>query len=456
MLINYFKLIILPLLVFLSISPHAIPQNNAESNRIVFTNVNVIPMDDNGIMNNHTVVIKNDKITNIFPAEDFSPGESDRVIEANGKFLMPGLAEMHGHVPPPTQSSDFPESYLEDVLFLYVSGGITTVRGMLGHPGQLELKEKVKNGDLIGPNLYLAGPSFNGNSIHSPDQAEKMVRQQEKEGWDLLKIHPGLTLEEFEAVARTANEVGISFAGHVPEDVGLLNALQLGQETIDHLDGYTSFMDATNKPVSDKKLEEAVELTLKYGIWVVPTQALWETLIGAADYKMLKNYDELKYMPPQVLENWHNYVNRQVKNNPYFSSEDGKIHAENRQKLLGALNDAGADILLGTDAPQVFSVPGFSIHREMPVMQEAGMSPYDILVTGTRNVGIYFSEKDDDFGTIETGSRADLILLPGNPLNDLSVLKNHDGVMVRGQWFSKDFIDKKLSEIEERNSAQSE
>ncbi|MGF1671964.1 MAG: amidohydrolase family protein [Balneolaceae bacterium] len=432
-------------------SKNILAQTPQSANKTAFTNVNVIKMTDDGILQNQTVLIENSRITNILPADDFSPDGSIRIIDGSGKFLIPGLGEMHGHVPPPIQSPNFPETYLEDVLFLYISGGITTVRGMLGHPGQLDLKEAVGNGTMIGPTLYLAGPSFNGNSIHSPEQAAEVVRLQKKEGWDLLKIHPGLTLEEYRAIAETAHEVGITFAGHVPEDVGLVNALELGQKTIDHLDGYTAFMDATNQPVSENKLQEAVDLTLKHNTWVVPTQALWETLIGAADYDKLKQYVELKYMPKQVLSGWYNYIERRIENNPYFSSESGKIHAENRQKLLKALNDAGANILMGTDAPQVFSVPGFSIHREIPVLKDAGMSAYDILVSGTRNVGDYLSDKDN-FGTIEEGKRADLILLPGNPLEDLSVLKDLSGVMVRGNWFSREFIDQKLAEIEHRYS----
>lgn len=425
----------------------ALSQNVSNEDK-AFVNATVITMLDQEVLEDHTVVIREDRIHQVGSSDEIEIQEGAEVIDAEGMYLIPGLAEMHGHIPPVDGSNEHPSRYLEDMLFLYLAGGITTVRGMLGHTNQLELKEKVNNSEMTGPNLYLAGPSFSGGSIDSPEQATDLVWQQVEEGWDLLKIHPGLTLEEFRAVAEAAAESEIAFAGHVPSDVGLKNAIELGIETIDHIDGYIDFMDAAETPVSDEKLEEAVQLTVENNVWIVPTQAVWETLIGAADYEALLQYDELKYMPPQIRQNWENFVQNRNENDPYHTPETAKIHAENRQILLKSLHDGGVKILLGTDAPQVFSVPGFSLRRELPLMESAGLSPFEILKTGTRNVGEYFADKDE-FGTITEGSRADLLLLPDNPLEDINVITEHQGVMVRGQWFSRNNIDEKLSEIEE-------
>lgn len=421
--------------------------STSEHPQIVFTGANLVTMEDEEILHNMDVVIKGDRIEKIGRTGEINIPAGAKVIDGSEKYLMPGLAEMHGHVPP-IQSSDFPERYVEDVLFLYLAGGVTTVRGMLGHENQLLLKGSVNKGELLGPNLYLAGPSFSGNSINSVDEVTDKVRSQVEEGWDLLKVHPGLTLEEFEAMAEVANEADIAFAGHIPEDVGLVNAINLGQETIDHLDGYITYMNATDVPVSESELHRAVELTVENNVWVVPTQALWETLIGAADHEKLKNYDELKYMPPQVVKGWLNFLEEGQKNSAYYSGESAIIHAENRQQLLKALQDGGAKILLGTDAPQLFSVPGFSMKHEVKIMEEAGLTPYEIIKSGTYNVGEYFVDKDQ-FGTIKEGSRADLILLPGNPLTDLSVVVNHNGVLIRGHWLSREEINQKLKEIEQ-------
>lgn len=411
----------------------------------VFINANVLPMDSEQILRGMDVVVSGDRIESIHPTGIKTyPAEATR-INAAGKYIMPGLAEMHGHVPP-TQGGNLPERYVEDVLFLYLAGGITTVRGMLGYPNQLDLKHRINNGELIGPNLYLAGPSFSGNTVNSPEEASNRVKQQVAEGWDLLKVHPGLTLEEYTVMATTAKELGIPFAGHIPEEVGLENAIKLGQQTIDHLDGYMAFANGMNAPVNEAKLAEAIAMSKEHDVWVIPTQALWETLIGAADYDSLRAFDEVKYMPKQVVNGWNNYLNN-LSNSYLHSGAFARLHATNRDKLLKGLQDTGVKVLMGTDAPQVYSVPGFSIHRELKAMAKAGLTNYEILQSGTQNVGLYFKDKDA-FGTVATGQRADLLLLPGNPLEDLSHLQKMEGVMVRGQWIPRSDIDRKLAEIE--------
>lgn len=412
---------------------------------IAFTDVNVIPMDEERVLHGMTVLVDGDRIVRIGSADEIDVPSTAVVIDGAGRYVMPGLAEMHGHVPP-VSSPNLPERYLEDVLFLYLAGGVTTVRGMLGHDNQLELRDRANRGDILAPTLYLAGPSFSGGSIDSPDTARERVREQHEAGWDLLKVHPGVTLEQFEAMAETANELGIAFAGHVPSEVGLERAIRLGIQTVDHLDGYIDFMEAGDTPVTDEQLQRAVDLSREHGVWVVPTQALWETLLGAADHDQLRAYEELKYMPPQVREGWERFLGNQAQTG-YYAGEAAAVHARNRQRLLKALADGGVPILLGTDAPQLFSVPGLAMRHELPKMLDAGLTPFQVLESGTRNVGVYFADKDD-FGTLREGSRADLLLLAGNPLDDLSVLNSPDGVMVRGTWLSRDDIDRRLSEID--------
>jgi len=224
---------------------------------VAFVEVDVLPMDSERVLRNQTVVVSEGRIVTLGASSTVSVSEGTVRIDGRGKYLMPGLAEMHGHIPPPSAPREFTLS----VLVLYVANGITTVRGMLGAPGQLELREKAKTGEILSPTLYLAGPSFSGNSINSPQEAAERVRQQKKEGWDLLKVHPGLTREEYDAMARTARELGIRFAGHVPSDVGLLHAIEMGQETFDHIDGYIEYLDGDKRPLDKAKLAEAVRRT---------------------------------------------------------------------------------------------------------------------------------------------------------------------------------------------------
>jgi imidazolonepropionase-like amidohydrolase len=319
------------------------------------------------------------------------------------------------------------------------------VRGMLGAPGQLELRERAARGEIISPTLYLAGPSFNGQSVSSPAQAAEMVRQQKREGWDLLKVHPGLTRDEYDSMARTAREAGIRFAGHVPADVGLAHALEMGQETIDHVDGYVEYLGAEGAPLDEAKLAEAVRLTKKSGAWIVPTMALWETLLGVTSVEKLLGYPELAYMPAQMVKNWEN-AHRARQAAPQFDRRKAELTAANRKRILKALYDGGVPVIFGTDAPQQFSVPGFSVHREMASMLEAGLTPYQILLTATRNAGEYHKDKAR-FGTVTAGSRADLILVGGNPLKDLSNVARRAGVMARGRWLAEEEIQKRLAGI---------
>jgi imidazolonepropionase-like amidohydrolase len=260
-----------------------------------------------------------------------------------------------------------------------------------------------------------------------------------------LKVLPGLARDHYDAMARTAKEVGINFAGHVPADVGLLHAIRSGQETFDHLDGYIEYLQREKGPVADAKFQEIAKLSREAGVWVVPTMALWETLRGTADLATLLAFPELKYMPPQQIQQWKSAQENLLKN-PDFKPDVARNSIKNRMRLLKALHEGGVKILLGSDAPQRFSVPGFSIHREMKRMADAGMKPYDILRSGSTNVGLYLKEKDN-FGTVAVGTRADLILLDANPLEDVSNVARRSGVMVRGRWLSEREIQSRLDQI---------
>ena len=433
-------------LVACGIVPPAACAQPAADAVTAFENVTVIPMDAERSLPGHTVVVRGDRIVAVGPSASVAVPAGARRIDGRGRYLTPGLAEMHGHVPPPSA----PAQFTEDVLFLYLASGITTVRGMLGAEGQLELRRRTARGELLGPTLYLAGPSFNGNSVNSPEQAVQMVREQRAAGWDLLKIHPGLTRAEYDAMARTAAEEGIRFGGHVPADVGLMHAIRMGQETFDHVDGYVEYAGGAAGPVDPAKLDSAVAATREAGAWVVPTMALWEVLFTTLPLDSLQAYPELRYVSRQTVQQWVNAYN-QRRGSPQFNAMTARQTIAARQEVLAALHRGGARILMGTDAPQQFSVPGFSLHREFPRMRAAGMSPYEILATGTRNVGEYF-QRHDTFGTVAAGRRADLLLLDADPLADVANLQRIAGVMVRGRWVPREEIQAGLEAIAARNA----
>ena len=434
----------IPLSLLLSLSALIFSSALRAASTTAFVDVSVLPMDSERVLTHQTVLVTGDRIVQVGPTATVKiPADAQR-IDGAGKFLIPGLGEMHGHNPPLGSS----QAYIENVYFLFVANGVTTVRGMLGWPGQLELRDQVKTGAITGPSLYLAGPSFTGNganAVLSPVAAAARVRQQKTEGWDLLKVHPGVKREVYDAMAKTADEVGIRFAGHIPADVGLVHAMERRQETVDHLDGYIEYLGADTAPVDPAKLAAIVKLTRDTGTAVVPTMPLWETIIGAADLEKMLSYPELRYMPAKEVARWKSVYERRT-SDPKFSQSRARQIAANRKVVLKALADGGVTILFGTDAPQEFSVPGFSIYREMQANIAAGLTPYQVLRSATKNVGDYFKTKDT-FGLVAAGHRADLVLLNANPLTDIAHVAQRAGVMLRGRWLPESELQAGLAKI---------
>ncbi len=423
-----------------------------------FSDVTVIPMHTEVVLENHTVVVRGDEIEAVGPSDQIEIPEGARVIDGSGRYLMPGLAEMHGHIPGP----DDPQ-YAEDMLFLYISNGVTTVRNMSGHNYHLELTERIDNGDIPGPSVIAATPWTSPDNIPGPEEAREAVHDFYEAGFDLIKIG-NIRGDAYEALADEAHAVGIPFAGHIPEEIGLTGALEARQASIDHLDRYVEFMAEEHPEYDDRdpgffgsgvvdlidedRMEEAIGQTIEAGTWNIPTLSLVEHLASPQTPEEMINWPEMRYMPPGVREHWvdakHNFQNRDD-----FQPEAAQRLVEVRRDLLLMMHEHEAPIALGSDAPQFFNVPGFSIHHEMAMMVEAGLTPYEVLVTGTRNPAGYLNTPDA-FGTIEDGRRADLILLEANPLTDIGNVREPAGVMVRGEWWPEERIQTHLDEIAAR------
>jgi imidazolonepropionase-like amidohydrolase len=332
---------------------------------VVFRNVNVVSMTSPKVAEKQTVVVSDGKIGSILKEGAMVKLPADAtVVDGSGKYLMPGLADMHAHIPPPNS----PNGLLSDVLALYLANGITTARTMFGHDGQLNLREWSRNGEIVSPILYVAGPGFTGESVHSAQEAIDMVRAQKKEGWDLVKVLPGLTLAEYDAIAKTAKSEGIRFGGHVPETVGLTHAIDMGQETIDHLDGYIEYLGGDKGPVDEKKLAAIVKKSKAAGVWVVPTSALWDVLFDGTPLATLNAYPELKYVPQNAVTMWGRMYEARTKQIP---ADVRKNVLANRTRILRALHEAGVKILLGSDAPQQYTA---SSSRPLPCSTSSSSS----------------------------------------------------------------------------------
>jgi imidazolonepropionase-like amidohydrolase len=211
------------------------------------------------------------------------------------------------------------------------------------------------------------------------------------------------------------------------------------------MDGFVEYVGGDKGPVDRKKLADLVQKLKAANAWVVPTADTWDATYGAIPLSRLQSYDELRYLPKSAPEVWAKAYEQNRKSIDVTTS---KNVVASRLTIFEALRKAGIRMLLGTDSPQVFSVPGFSLHREMAWMQKAGVSPYDVLRMATVNAGQYF--KQDSFGTIEAGRRADLLLVDADPLKDVSNTTKINGVMVRGKWYSRADLDAGLLALQQK------
>ena len=447
----------LPLVAALAAAGACGPAPVVVEGDLAFVNVNVVPMDSERVIEGQTVVIDEGRIRSIDNAEHVEPAEGVEIVEADGHYLVPGLTEMHGHLPNPRMS----DQDIGNLLFLYVANGVTTVRGMQGDPSQFGLRNSIERGLLLGPQLYLASVSMSGRSVSTPEEASRLARGYQVEGYDLIKTHEGLAPEVYEALVASASEAGIPFGGHVPDAVGLLDALAAGQVSIDHLDNYVEALvpeDARDDDgggllaagalvdrVDEGRIPELVRATVDAGTWVVPTMVLWETAFfgdrPSADIRAER--PEVRYMPPETVERWSQAVDTRLEGS---DPEANRRVAALRRRILAALQEGGARIALGTDSPQIFSVPGFAMHHEMALYVEVGMTPYEVLEIGTRRPAEYF-EAADEFGTVAVNRRADLILVAANPLDDVANLRQRAGVVVGGRWLPEAEIQDRLTEI---------
>ncbi len=378
-------------------------------------------------------------------------------IDGQGAYAVPGLTEMHAHIPSPPAT----EAQIEETLFLYLANGITTIRGMLGHPYHLELRAKQEAGDLLSPRIFTSSPSLNGNTVPSPADAARLVAQYASEGYDFLKIHPGIQRDVFDTLVKTAREVGIPFAGHVPVQVGIRHALESGYATIDHVDGYleglvpeeagvnpeeNGFFGYNFTPLADTtRIASLVGLTREQQVWIVPTQSLFERWFAPTDADSLLAEPEMRFMAAETLQNWKN-SHGQYLADPAWSPQQWQTFDALRRQLIYRLYKDGHGLLLGSDAPQVFNVPGFSIHHEMDAMRRAGIPPEDILRMGTLYPARFFGLEDRS-GSLEAGKEASLLLVGGNPLQDPTALRAVKGVMLRGRWLPRETLDIRLKEI---------
>jgi len=419
---------------------------------IVFKNINVLPMTAEIIYKNQTVIVRNEKIIETGSSEVIEIPENSVIIDGENKYLLPGLSDMHVH------------AWTENDMVLFIANGVTSVRNMGGAPIHLELRKKIEDGEIPGPNIYTAGPVLDGYppfwpesvEIEGPIQAQKTVYEQKQTGYDFIKIYNNLSRPAFDAIVENAKKYEMPVAGHIPFDVPLEYALQSGIRSIEHFEGYGiallaeksvyknnwqysmtfSWLDSDNK-----KLNDIVSKTGQAKVWNCPTMIAFENMfIDPDSVNRILNRPEMKYMPHKAIENWtnRNYSKEIAKNaQDVFNS---------RQKLLQKMKKYNCPLLIGTDCGNPFTVPGFSIHDEMACFVRAGFTPFETLKIATVDAN-EFLQSDNNSGMIKPGHIANLICIDKNPLKDIKNMRQLYGVMVRGKWYSKSQIKKMLNHI---------
>lgn len=405
-----FSLLIAAAVVTSPVTKVTLPQDSVTA----FVNVSVIPMDRERVLAGRTVLVQHGRIVALDKVSRVKIPSGAIRIDGQGKFLLPGLADMHAHLDPIALTTwDDIDSYTEEdslsnerTLATYLASGVTTIRVMGGSRPLVALRDRVARGELLSPRISTAGPMI--PEMKTPDDAKKIVAAQKAAGYDFLKMRiegEPLALPVFDTFVAAANRAGLRWAGHSPWGIGLKDVLAGKPTSLEHLYGYlytsrggsgVQIMDnpeAMNVPEAD--LPAAAAATRRAGVWNCPTLGLMAKFVG--DSSVLRQQ--------------------------FF--------------IVKTLHDSGAGLLLGTDV----EVP---VRDELKALVAAGLTPYAALETGTRNVALFLNTLDST-GTVEVGKRADLVLLSANALVDVDNVAQPVGVMLGGRWLPRKVLEARVA-----------
>ncbi len=436
-----------------------------------FVGVNVIPMDSERILANQTVVIRNGTIAEIGDAAKVKVPKDAVTVDGKGKYLMPGLVDMHTHLL--SDNDDYPDSIAPDELRVMVANGVTTVRFMIGTPELLKLRERSAAQDIAAPTIFVASPHLTGRKqgndfvVTNPDEAREAVRKSKAAGYDFIKVTTFVPSLIYEAAVEEAEKQNIRVVGHADSRfVGVERAWKARQQ-IEHLDGYMELLLKADSPIKgsvsdlyiynpanwasfdymdESKIPEIARKTVASNPFVDPTHHFMKNSFGRLrTEEEIRAQPDFKFYPAKVQQQWLDFYKR----NRFITTVPLDKRArwvELREKLIKAIFDAGGKLMAGSDTPEFLWLYGFGIHHELKALKDSGIPNYAVLFAGTRNAHEFFGTLDK-VGTVQKGKRADLILLNANPLDDISATKNRSGVMLKGKWYTQTELDRWLDDI---------
>ena len=402
------------------------PAERGVAGDIAIVGATVVPMDREGTLPDQTVLVRGATILAVAPTAEIEVGAAT-VVDGHGKWLVPGLADMHVHM--------MEERDLE----LFLLNGVTVVRDLFGSPRNLRWREAIGSGAMKGPTLILAGPIIDGDPpvwpgsavVTTPEAARKEVQAQKKAGYDWLKVYNGLTTEVYQAVLAEGKAQGMPVAGHVPKAVGIDAALASGQRSIEHLDGYVPFR---GEPRTDDAI---VKKTAEQEVWNSATLIVTENFARMDRPESLAGTRGLEFVSAGVRTAWDPKNDFRLKTFTPAMFEEGRKRNQLRRQLVGKLARAGARLVLGTDTGNPYVVPGFAVHEELKLLVAAGLTPWQALRTATMAASELLGTPGA-FGVVKAGARADLLLVDRDPLADIGALADPPVVIARGKLFRRD------------------
>jgi len=422
---------------------------------ITFVGVNVVDVRAGRLLPARNVVIAGDRIVAIQSSDDpFPPGM--RIVPSKGKYLMPGLWDMHVHVAA--------QSYLR----LFVANGVVGVRDMGGgldrsgdgceslHPSILRhWRTEVREGRRMGPELVISGPAVSGTgwpsslAARTPDEARSSVAALKRHDVDFLKVYEAIPLRAYRALVAEANQTGLQFAGHVPEEVGPMTAIWSGQRSIEHIrdpllvcfsaeaSDLEEFFDADGWGADDRAWGRAAHAACPAiiaafrdrPVWFTPTLTVEKAKVSVEDARHVGD-ERRNALPPSVRAGYSEYVQEQL-GQPAAERASRRLWWSTQQKVVRRFSDGGVRLLAGTDAACEGGLPGHSLHGELRELVAAGLSPAEALRAATLEPARYLGRNDE--GEVLPGYRANLLLLDANPLENIEDTQSISAVVLQGK-----------------------
>jgi imidazolonepropionase-like amidohydrolase len=404
---------------------------------LVIRDVTILPMDGPRLLTHQTVTIIDGRIVSIKSTDAAPNAHEARVIDGRGEYLLPGLADMHVHL---TTADELP---------MFVGNGVLTVRDLNGSPMTLGWRQATAAGTLTGPRLFVSGPMIAGPEIpwknkvtpSTAAEAEAVVVSQKRAGYDQIKIYDGISREVFESAIATAKREGMLSSGHIPASVGFDGVLESGMTGLEHLD--KTVFAVMDHHLDMLRIPWIVDRIKGSGMWVTPTleSMIQLSAIGTGGYDSLMSRPEALAAPQDLRDFWTSVTSTLKANRPLAPGSKYDRWCDYQMRLAGALARAGVPMLAGTDLPNAVLVPGSSLLDELDALVEAGLTRQQAIDAATSAPARFF-QQTADWGAVAVGRRADLLLLDGNPLDDLRTLRAPAGVVLGGRWLDRTTLQK--------------